>query len=163
MSRYRRLFVSGGTYFFTVKLADGDETTLIDQIDDLRACYGRCAASHPFATRAIVVLPDHIHAVWTLPDGDADFSGRWKRIKAGFARQVGGRPRSASKLRKGEAGVWQRRFWEHLVRDEAELSACLRYVWSNPVKHGLVERAVDWPYSSLHREIRAGPMPEGGV
>ena len=162
MPDYRRARVPGGTYFFTLRLARPSGDALTDRIDVLRKVYARCAREHPFRTDAIVVLPDHLHAVWTLPEGDADFSMRWMRIKAAFAREVGTRPRSASKVRKRECGLWQRRFWERCVRDEAERAACLRYVWCNPVKHGYVERAADWPWSSVHREIRAGRLPPEG-
>jgi putative transposase len=104
-----------------------------------------------------VVLPDHLHAVWTLPEADSDFSTRWRLIKSRFSRALGATGhRSASMLAKNERGIWQRRFWEHHIRDEADFAAHVRYCWGNPVKHGLVERAVDWPYSSIHRDIRAG-------
>ncbi|MEM7488533.1 MAG: transposase [Pseudomonadota bacterium] len=164
MSNYRRLFVPGGTYFFTVNLAQRGGHLLTDRVDDLRSAYAEVVADSPFATRGIVVLPDHLHAIWTLPPGDADFPSRWRRIKRGFTLRVGEtRGRSASKVSKGESGIWQRRYWERCIRDEAELAMALRYVWGNPVKHGLVERAVDWPFSSLHRDVRAGLMPECGA
>ena len=187
MSGYRRASVPGGTFFFTLCLADRGGSLLTDRAGALRAAYVETARAMPFRTEAVVVLPDHLHAVWTLPEGDADFSTRWKRIKRGFTVRVGGEhARSASKkARKGEAGLWQRRFWgERLsgigpgdrssrerakrrpeggcVRDEAELAACLLYVWCNPVKHGYVARAADWPWSSVHREIRAGRLPPEG-
>ena len=164
MSNYRRFFVPGGTYFFTVNLACRGGSLLTDQIDDLRLAYGRIAGEMPFATRAVVILPDHIHAIWTLPDGDSDFPTRWRRIKREFSVSVGTTcSRSVSKARKGEVGIWQRRFWERCVRNEAELAATLRYVWGNPVKHGLANRAVDWPYSSVHREVAAGRLPKWGI
>lgn len=164
MSEYRRLFVPGGTYFFTVALAGRGDDLLVSRIGDLRAAYAEGLCDRPVQTKAIVVLPDHLHAIWTLPEGDSDFPERWKRIKRSFTVRVGEtRPRSASKWAKGEAGIWQRRYWERCIRDEAELSAALRYVWTNPVKHGLVCRAIDWPYSSLHREIRVGNVAQAGV
>lgn len=164
MSHYKRLFVPGGTYFFTVNLASRGRTLLTDHISELRAAYGRTAEARPFATRAVVVLPDHLHAVWTLPEGDSDYSVRWKSIKRDFTVLTGIKcNRSDSKVSKGEAGLWQRRFWERCIRDEAEYAACLRYVWGNPVKHGYVRRAVDWPYSSLHRDGRAGRLPVEGI
>lgn len=164
MSNYRRLYVPGGTYFFTVNLAQRGATLLTDRVDDLRASYAEVMSDMPVATRAMVVLPDHLHAVWTLPEGDEDFPTRWKRIKCGFTVRVGEtRECSVSKAAKGEAGIWQRRYWERCIRDEAELAMALQYVWGNPVKHGLVERAVDWPYSSVHREVRAGHLPELGI
>ncbi len=164
MSNYRRLRVPGGTYFFTVNLAIRGDDLLVSRIDDLRATYRDVAKDMPFQTRAVVVLPDHLHTIWTLPEGDADFSTRWKKIKRGFSVRIGDcRNRSASKRARGEAGIWQRRFWERNIRDEAELAMALRYVWGNPVKHGLVARAADWPYSSVHREVRTGVLPSWGI
>jgi putative transposase len=164
MSRYRRLYVPGGTYFFTLNLAVRGDDLLVRHIEALRAAYGTVLGVMPVRTRAIVILPDHLHAVWSMPEGDSDFSTRWKRIKREFTVRVGvERNRSASKRVKGEAGLWQRRFWERLIRDKTELEAALRYVVANPVKHGLVRQAVDWPYSSVHRDIRAGHLPPWGV
>ncbi|MGR3540624.1 MAG: REP-associated tyrosine transposase [Hasllibacter sp.] len=150
MPNYRRAQVPGGTFFFTVRLAAAGDTALTDRIDDLRAAWAGVAADMPFACRAAVVLPDHLHAVWTLPRGDTDFSTRWKRIKRDFTVRVGQvRHRSASKRRKGEAGLWQRRFWEHAIRDEAEFDAIRRYIRENPVRHGHARRPEDWPYLSI--------------
>ncbi len=157
MSNYRRFRVEGATYFFTVNLAQRDGTLLTDHIDHLRIAYAQTRLEHPFRCDAIVVLPDHLHAVWTLPAGDADFSERWRKIKARFSRALGGDyMRSPSKVNKRENGLWQRRFWEHCIRDEADFRAHVAYCWSNPVKRGYVERAVDWPYSSVHRDVRLG-------
>lgn len=164
MPNYRRLFVPGGTYFFTANLASRGDDLLTSEIDALRAAYRTVMSEMPVHTGAIVVLPDHIHAVWTLPDGDCDFPTRWKRIKREFTVIVAQRrPRSLSKRQKGEAGIWQRRYWERLIRNDAEYAAALRYARDNPVKHGLVRRAVDWPYSSVHRDIRAGILPPSGA
>lgn len=164
MSRYRRLHVPGGTYFFTVNPANRRDDLLVTNIAALRAAYALVLGTMPVETHAIVVLPDHLHAIWTMPEGDSDFPTRWKRIKREFTIRSGHlRNRSTSKWIKGEAGIWQRRYWERLIRDEAELEAALRYVWTNPVKHGFVRRAVDWPHSSVHRDIRAGHLPPWGV
>ncbi len=154
MSRYRRLFAPGGTWFFTVTLQDRGGTALVDELDLLRAVWRDVMREHPFRTEAAVILPDHLHAVWTLPPGDSDFPTRWKKIKAGFSMHclAAGRP-SASKLRRGEKGIWQRRFWEHMIRDDADLEAHVAYCHWNPVKHGLVSRPEDWPHSSVHRMI----------
>ncbi|QFT96996.1 hypothetical protein FIU85_06760 [Roseovarius sp. THAF8] len=156
MPRYRRLYVPGGTYFFTVTLADRSAATLTDEIDLLRSVYASVVAQHPLHCDAMVVLPDHIHAVWTLPTGDADFSTRWRKIKALFSRhsETTGCIND-SRRRKGERGIWQRRFWEHAIRDDADFVAHVNYCHFNPVKHGLVERPEDWPYSTIHRDIRA--------
>ena len=157
MSFYRRLYTPGGTYFFTVALAARGTTTLTDEIGLLRSVYGAVTREHPVKTHAIVILTDHLHAVWTLPEGDDNFSVRWKKIMAGFSRhcQAVGQV-SPSKARKGEKGIWQRRFWEHAIRDEADFRAHVEYCWFNPVKHGLVAHPEDWPYSSVHRDRRVG-------
>ena len=157
MSNYVRPRIQGARVFFTVVLADRRSDLLVRDIAALRAAVAEVRARRPFGIDAFVVLPDHLHCLWTLPHGDADFSTRWKEIKTGFTKSVGrvGR-RSASKLAKGEAGLWQRRFWDHHIRNEADFATHLRYCWGDPVKHGLVARAADWPWSSIHREIRAG-------
>ncbi|MFM2354319.1 MAG: hypothetical protein RLZZ528_55 [Pseudomonadota bacterium] len=159
MPDYRRPRVAGATIFFTVALADRQADMLVRHIDALRSAVRETRARHPFAIPAWVVLPDHLHAVWTLPAGDAEFSTRWKEIKTRFTKAVGQvGPRSASKVAKGEAGLWQRRFWDHHIRSEADLAAHVQYCWWNPVKHGYVERPADWPHSSIHRDIRLGKV-----
>lgn len=157
MPNYVRPRVPGARVFFTVALADRESDLLVREVERLREAVRAVRAELPFAIDAWVVLPDHLHAVWTLPEGDADYSTRWKKIKAAFTKSVGrvGR-RSRSKIAKGEIGLWQRRFWEHHVRDEPDHAAHVRYCWINPVKHGLVGRAADWPYSSIHRDIARG-------
>lgn len=160
MSNYRRARVTGASYFFTVNLAQRGGCLLIDSIDDLRAAFSLTMAERPFICDAFVVLPDHIHAVWTLPKGDADFSGRWRLIKGRFAHRIDvANPRRASMVKKREKGVWQRRFWEHMIRDECDYHNHMEYCWGNPVKHGFVERSTDWPFSSIHREIARGMIP----
>lgn len=155
MSRYRRLYVLGGTYFFTVNLAQRGSDVLIRRVDVLREAVRVTRAARPFAIEAWVVMPDHLHAVWTLPPGDADFSVRWKEIKGVFSQACPVQPHvSPSKARKGERGIWQRRFWEHCIRDEADFAAHVAYCHWNPVKHGFVERPENWAWSSVHREIR---------
>ncbi|PWJ17525.1 REP-associated tyrosine transposase [Jannaschia seohaensis] len=159
MSTYRRLRIPGGSYFFTVGLARRGDDLLTQRIDALRAAYAATVRTMPVRCDAMVVLPDHLHAVWTLPPGDADFSERWRKLKHRFSRSVETQPgRSASKWRARERGIWQRRFWEHAIRDDREWHAALRYVWANPVKHGLVDRAADWEFSSIHGAIRAGQI-----
>jgi putative transposase len=159
--RYRRANATGGTYFFTVNLADRSSRLLVDRIDDLRTNVRLVKQRHPFEIRAWVVLPDHLHAIWTLPADDADFSTRWALIKAGFSRQIErGERIGASRRAKGERGLWQRRFWEHQIRDETDMQRHIDYVHFNPVKHGYASRAAYWPFSSIHRLIRAGNLPE---
>ncbi|MEP1765644.1 MAG: transposase [Sulfitobacter sp.] len=154
MSRYRRMYVPGGTYFFTVNLAVRGSKVLTREIDLLRSAYSIVTKEHPITCEAMVILPDHLHAVWTLPKGDADFSIRWKKLKACFSRHSAHEGyASPSKQRKGERGIWQRRFWEHCIRDEADFNAHVDYCHWNPVKHGFVERPQDWAFSTVHRRV----------
>ncbi|MBX3698357.1 MAG: transposase [Dokdonella sp.] len=155
--RYRRADIAGGTSFFTVNLADRTSALLVDHVATLRAAVAHVEQRHPFRIDAWVVLPDHLHAVWSLPEGDRDFAVRWALIKGNFSRAVAqGECISDSRRQKGERGIWQRRYWEHLIRDEADLESHVSYIHINPVKHGLVARAADWPWSSIHRAIRHG-------
>lgn len=157
MPNYIRVRAPGGTFFFTVTLADRSSDLLAQQIVALRAAFREVRTELPFRCDAMVVLPDHLHAVWTLPYGDTDFSTRWKRIKAGFSKSVGQHsPRTLSQQSKGEAGIWQRRFWEHCIRNADDYAAHMTYCAWNPVKHGYVKRPEDWPYSSAHRDARQG-------
>jgi putative transposase len=157
--RYRRADIAGGAYFFTVNLADRSSRLLVERIDDLRAAVRTVKQRHPFEIIAWVVLPEHMHAIWTLPGDDRDFSGRWSLIKSGFSRAIApGETVPASRAGRRERGIWQRRFWEHWIRDEIDLQRHVDYVHINPVKHGHVDRAADWPHSSIHRYIRAGWM-----
>jgi len=160
MPNYRRAFVAGGCWFFTVNLLDRRSTLLTDEIDALRDAVRRTQAHYPFHIDATVVLPDHIHAVWTLPTGDADFSTRWRLIKSYFAKAIpNSERRNAVREARGERGVWQRRFWEHLIRDETDYSRHVEYCYINPMKHALVGRVRDWPHSSFHRDVKAGLFP----
>ncbi|MGH8147979.1 MAG: REP-associated tyrosine transposase [Rhodanobacteraceae bacterium] len=158
--RYRRALVPGSTYFFTVNLADRSSHLLVERVDVLRNAVRAVKQRHPFEIIAWVVLPNHMHAIWELPPDDADFSTRWLLIKAGFSRRIACNERiGASRADKGERGIWQRRFWEHVVRDANDLARHIDYVHINPVKHGHAEKAVDWPWSSIHRYIRNGTLP----
>jgi putative transposase len=153
MPRYVRAKIEGSLFFFTVVLAERPCDLLVDEIDRLRQAYRTTQQRRPFKTIAICVLHDHLHAVWALPEGDADFSTRWSMIKSGFSRGLDPKPRSASKVRKREKGIWQRRYWEHAIRDDADLERHVDYVHFNPVKHGYVTRVADWPHSSFHRYV----------
>jgi putative transposase len=150
--QYRRVYVKGGCYFFTVTLADRRNDLLIRHIDLLRECVADVKRRHPFEINAMVILPDHLHALWTLPKDDCDYSKRWTLIKSYFSRQL---PKdehiNKSRYQKGERGIWQRRFWEHLIRDEEDYKNHVEYIHNNPVKHGYVNDAKDWPYSSIHK------------
>jgi putative transposase len=161
MTDYRRNFILGGSFFFTVNLEDRRLRLLTEHIDRLRSAFRETRQRHPFAIDALVVLPDHLHAVWTLPEGDGDFATRWRLIKSDFSRSLPiGEPISRSRVAKGERGIWQRRYWEHAIRDENDFARHIDYVHINPVKHGLVPRVRDWPYSSFHRMVQLGVYPE---
>lgn len=155
--RYRRCYVEGGTYFFTVNLLERDRTLLVDCVGELRESVRWVKERRPFYIDAFVVLPNHLHAVWTLPEGDADYSSRWREIKKCFSKAMPKKERlSTVRKLKGERGIWQRRFWEHTIKNENDYRHHVDYVHMNPVKHGLVTRVADWPYSSFHREVAAG-------
>jgi putative transposase len=161
MIYYRRNYVHGGAYFFTVNLADRKSNLLINHIGELRAAFRYVRQRHPFALDAIVVLPDHLHAIWTLPDGDADFSMRWRLIKSAFSHALpAGEKVSRSRVEKGERGIWQRRYWEHTLRNEEDFERHADYIHFNPIKHGLVPRVRDWPHSSFARMVRNGDYPQ---
>ena len=158
MSRYLRPRLPGLPIFFTVALAQRGGTLLVDHVGLLRAVVAQTRAERPFGIATWVVPPDHLHCIWTLPEGDADYSTRWRLIKARFSRGLPVGALRASHVRRQERGIWQRRFWEHHIRDDADMVAHLRYCWWNPVKHGFVTRPEDWPYSSYHRDKAAGRM-----
>ena len=152
----------GGTYFFTVNLHQrGDNDLLTRHIERLREAVRIVCRRHPFDIHAWVVLPDHLHCILELPEGEADFAGRWRLIKAGFTRAIPNDDKGVSPSREtpGERGVWQRRFWEHLIRDEEDYLHHMDYVHMNPVRHGLVSRVIDWPYSTFHRLVEKGVYP----
>ena len=160
MPGYRRNRVPGGTYFFTVNLLERKSRLLVHQIDALRDAVRSVRTETAFHIDAWVVLPDHLHCLWTLPPGDGDYSGRWRRIKARFAAAMPpGERRSATRVARGERGIWQRRFWEHTIRDDADYAMHMDYVHFNPVKHGLVNRVADWPFSSFHACVARGVYP----
>ena len=157
MTAYRRNFVPGGCFFFTVNLAERKLALLTDHVGLLRTAFRETRRRHPFTIDAIVVLPDHLHTVWTLPEGGADFAMRWQLIKSTFSRGLARNERiSPSRAAKGERGIWQRRYWEHTIRDEADFARHVDYVHINPVKHGLVDRVRDCAPSSFHRHITLG-------
>lgn len=161
MRTYTRTRLSGATYFFTVNLAERDgNDLLIRQIDVLREAFRVTRKEHPFFIEAAVILPEHLHCLWQLPANDHNFSMRWRLIKARFSRLISSGERiSSSRRRKGERGIWQRRYWEHVIRDERDLRQHLDYIHFNPVKHGHVARVTDWPYSSFHRYAARGFYP----
>jgi putative transposase len=161
MSNYRRAWVPGGTYFFTVNLLERRRCLLVENVNMLREAFRDARRARLFEIIAIVILPDHLHCIWKLPEGDANNSLRWSQIKSGFTRRLEiNEFRSSVRRKKRERGIWQRRFWEHLIKDEEDFNHHINYVYINPVKHGHVARVVDWPYSSFHRDVRRGIYDE---
>ncbi len=162
MTNYRRSNLTGATYFFTVNCANRhNNQILVERINLLRKAFLEVKMKHPFIIDAVVVLPEHLHCIWTLPSGDADYKTRWALIKAGFSRGIPpGENRSESRIKRGERGIWQRRYWEHLIRDDQDYQRHVDYIHWNPVKHGWVERVKEWPYSSFHRHVKQGILPE---
>ena len=152
--------MKGGCYFFPLNLADRKQTLLTEKIELLRESFRIVKAHHPFNIEAIVILPEHLHTIWTLPEADDDFSCRWRQIKAHFSRHIEkGERVSKSRWRKQERGIWQRRFWEHQIRNEVDFVAHANYIHYNPVKHGYVKCVADWPYSSFHDYVKLGVLP----
>ena len=158
--QYRRFYQSGARYFFTV-VTENREPLLIENIERLRAAFRLCLSRYPFEIEAIVVLPDHLHTVWRLPEGDANFSKRWMVIKRKFSAGLPSRVVSDSKTNKREKGVWQRRFWEHCIRDENDWRQHVDYIHFNPVKHGYVSAPQDWLYSSFNQAVSKGWYERG--
>ena len=161
MPDYRRAWMPGGTYFFTVNLLQWQGNDLLTRhIDILRETVKSVWQRHSFTIHGWVVLPDHLHCVVELPPNDADFATRWRLIKMGFSKVLPPTERrSAVRLKRGERGIWQRRFWEHLIRDEADFRAHMDYVHINPLKHGWVKRVNEWPHSTFHRLVEQGIYP----
>jgi putative transposase len=158
MRTYIRANAPGATYFFTLAFQERGTHWLTTHADVLRDCVCRVKARHPFRSDAMVVLPDHLHALWTLPPDDANFAMRWMLIKQGFTKRLGefGAVDAGRRGRKGERVVWQRRYWEHQIRDDLDLERHVEYIHFNPVKHGFVQRVADWPHSSFHGYVRRG-------
>ena len=172
MPGYGRLRIAGGRYFFTVNLADRRSCLPTDRIDDLRHAIRRIPAIAPFHIDAWVVLPDHMHAVWTLPEGDHDFPRRWRAIKDLFSRRLDPVERlSGSRVSQGERGIWQRRYWEHAIRDDGDFAAHLDYVHFNPVKHGTasirpighIRRSAPVPHEAFIHLVGSAPTTAGPI
>ena len=161
--RYRREFIPGGSFFFTV-VTEQRRPLLAsaDAVEILRAAFRAVCATRPFEVDAIVVLPDHLHCIWMLPPGDTDFATRWWLIKTWFTKHCDSALRSKpnpARTAKREQALWQHRYWEHALRDEADVIRHVEYIHFNPVKHGLVSSAMEWPYSSFRRYVEAGLYP----
>lgn len=159
MVAYRRNRQEGASYFFTVTLKNRQASLLTDNIDILRRCFKRCKNHHPFHIDAIVILPEHLHTIWTLPVSNDDYPKRWRLIKAAFTRELQKEHLISNKNKHGEHAIWQRRYWEHTLRNEKDFNQHIDYIHYNPVKHCLVEKVSDWPYSSFHRYVDAGILP----
>ncbi|BCO30501.1 transposase [Thiohalobacter sp. COW1] len=160
---YRRNFVAGGCFFFTLVTAGRRPIlTRMNSVAVLREAFRSVRARYPFRMDAVVILPDHLHCIWTLPEGDADFATRWRLIKTGFTRHCDPLLRgmaSQRQAKRGEGGVWQHRYWEHTLRDADDYVRHVEYIHYNPVKHGYVGSAADWAWSSFHRYVGMGAYP----
>ena len=167
MPNYRRNFVPGGTYFFTVVTYHRRPLLTSDLSRELlRRAFETIRQSYPFEMVATVLLPDHLHSIWTLPPGDSDYSMRWRRIKEEFTKeylQRGGveLAQSPSRKKHGMRGVWHKRFWEHTIDDDTDLKSCADYIHWNPRKHNLVSRVIDWKWSTFHRFVSLGEYDAG--
>ena len=156
MVMYRRNRIAGATYFFTVTLRNRQSDLLVSHIDDLRHAFRTTKQKYPFTIDALVVLPEHLHALFTLPEADHDYSTRWREIKSCFVRRLKHKDLEADYSNKSSARIWQNRFWEHTIRDQRDYATHFNYIHINPVKHGLVTRVADWPHSSFHRYVKQG-------
>lgn len=159
MVQYRRNWLPGGSFFFTTALLDRRSRILTERIDLLREAFRFVRRQMPFQIHAVVILPDHLHTIWTLPVGDSDYAGRWKAIKSRFTRAL--KASGVPLIPDGKSGyqLWQPRYWEHTIRNEEDLQIHVDYIHFNPVKHGHVKEVVNWPYSSFHRYVRQGLLP----
>lgn len=171
MPEYRRTYIPGAVYFFTVTTWRRQKSLLEEPVRfALREAITLTRRQWPFTIDAWVLLPDHLHCVWTLPQESADFSLRWGLIKRHVSQMVGERfspslDRTRSRLKRHESGLWQRRFWEHLIRDETDYRRHIDYIHWNPVKHNYLKQAGNWPYSTFHRFVERSIYPPdwGGI
>jgi putative transposase len=162
MPEYHRAFIPGGTYFFTLVTFDRAPILVSEQARSLlHWVWMDVNHRFPFTTEAICLLPDHLHCIWSLPEGDSNYPIRWKEIKRLFSKHYRdlhypSAAKTESRIKREEATIWQRRFWEHVIRDVQDLHAHLDYIHYNPVRHGLVNQPADWQWSSFHRYLRKG-------
>jgi putative transposase len=157
MSEYRRFYQPGGSYFFTVVTYNRMPIlTVSENLSRLQQSFEHVMNHHDFTIEAMVVLPDHLHCIWQLPPGDSDFSTRWRLIKRFFSIK-----KDKQVTERGEKNIWQRRFWEHFLRDEEDWRRHMDYIHYNPVKHGYVQNPADWPHSSFHKALHEGLYPVG--
>ena len=154
MVNYRRTRVTSGCYFFTVTLRNRQSTYLTSHVDLLRESFIDVREKYPFTIDAIVILPEHLHTIWTLPPNDDNYPTRWQLLKSLFTRKIVKSGINIRKNAKGEYNIWQRRYWEHVIRNETDMQRHIEYIHYNPVKHGLVKRVKDWPHSSFRRYVK---------
>jgi putative transposase len=157
---YRRSFVPGGTFFFTVTLYNRKSCLLVERIELLKEAVHSVKNQYPFQMKAYVVLPEHLHMIWELPNGDSNYSLRWKKIKALFSKSINRSGFELPKTKHNEYRLWQRRFWEHAIKDMSDFENHVNYIHYNPIKHGLVNELHDWPYSSFHHYVQSGRLCE---
>ncbi len=162
--QYRRLYIPGGSYFFTLVMKQRRKIFAQDSaVGILKDAFRRVMERRHFTIDAIAILPDHLHCIWTLPPGDQDFSTRWRLIKTWFTKRYDvtlSMNQDTSEINKGRKSVWQHRYWEHLLRDQEDYNHHVNYIHYNPVRHGYVSRAFDWQYSSFRRYVRNGICSE---
>ena len=152
MSEYRRVYQHGGSYFFTVVTYNRTPIlTTSENLSRLHQSFKHVMNQHSFTIEAMVILPDHLHCIWQLPPGDSDFSTRWRLIKRYFSIM-----KDKPVTERGEKNIWQRRFWEHFLRDEEDWRRHMDYIHYNPVKHGYVQNPADWPHSSFQKSLQEG-------
>lgn len=161
MTDYRRIYAPGSTWFFTVNLLERQNNNLlVEKIDLLRNAFSYVKKRKSFTINAVVIMPDHLHCVWTLPDNDTDYSSRWSLLKSYFSRSI---PKNEhinkNRIKRRERGIWQRRFWAHWIVDQNDFNQHIEYIHWNPVKHGYVARVIEWQYSSFHRYVEQGIYP----
>jgi putative transposase len=163
MTDYRRFYLPGSTWFFTVNLENRlDNHLLVEQIDLLRLAFQYVKQRHPFQIQAVVIMPEHLHCLWTLPPDDDDNAIRWNLLKGHFSRAlpVVNETISASRAKRRERGIWQRRFWARFMTSQDDFNTHVDYIHWNPVKHGWVSQVSDWPHSSFHRFVKLGVYPD---
>ena len=160
MVNYRRNFIPGAVYFFTVNLKNRKSNLLVEQVALLKYAMKTVKQKHPFKILAFVIMPEHLHMIWELPENDSDYSLRWKKIKASFSKSVSRSGVLLHKNRYNEYDLWQRRFWEHTLIDESDLENHINYIHFNPIKHGLVSDLNDWPNSSFHSYVQNRVIPK---
>ena len=158
MVNYRRSFVPGGTFFFTVTLQNRKSFLLIKKINLLKEAVRQVKEQHPFQIKAYVILPEHLHMIWELPTDDSDYSMRWKKIKTLFSKGINKSGFKLLKTKHNEFRLWQRRFWEHAIKDLDDFENHIHYIHYNPIKHNLVHNLADWPHSSFHYYVQTGQL-----